>query len=101
MVQKPVDRLKRKIEKENLWLFILSTLKENRKYGNELRQLIKKNFGFLVGLMTSYKVLYLLETGGYVKSKKEGKTIYYEITKKGIKELKEGKKFLGDYSKMI
>jgi DNA-binding PadR family transcriptional regulator len=51
--------------------------------------------------MTSYKVLYLLELGGYVSSKKEGKTVFYKITKKGIKELNEGKKFLNDYSKMI
>ena len=101
MVQKPSERLKRKIEKENLWLFILSTLSEKRRYGNELRELIKKNFGFLTGLMTSYKVLYLLETGGYVISKREGKTVYYEITKKGINELKEGEKILKNYSKMI
>jgi DNA-binding PadR family transcriptional regulator len=51
--------------------------------------------------MTSYKVLYLLETGGYVISKKEGRNVYYEITKKGINELKEGKKFLKNYSEMI
>jgi len=101
MVQRPSERLKRKIEKENLWLFILSALRKERRYGNELRELMKKNFGFLIGLMTSYKVLYLLEMGGYVTSKKEGKTVYYEITKKGINELNAGKRFLKDYSEMI
>jgi len=101
MVQRPSERLKRKIEKENLWLFILSTLQKKRRYGNELRELMKNNFGFLIGLMTSYKVLYLLETGGYVISKKEGKNVYYEITKKGINELKDGKRFLKEYSEMI
>jgi len=101
MFQKPVDRLIKKIEKENLWLFILSILQKNRRYGNELRNLIKKKFGFLTGSMTSYKVLYLLELGGYVTSKKEGKTIYYEITEKGINELKEGKRILKKYNEMI
>jgi len=101
MVQRPVERLRRKIEKENLWLFILSVLQKKRRYGNELREIMKKNFGFLVGLMTSYKVLYLLEVGGYVTSKKEGKNVYYEITKKGTSELEEGKRFLKNYSKMI
>ena len=76
MVQIPSERLKRKIEKENLWLFILSALQKKRRYGNELRELMKNNFGFLIGTMTSYKVLYLLETGGYVISKKEGKNVY-------------------------
>jgi len=101
MVQRPSERLKRKIEKENLWLFILSMLQKKKSYGNELRDILKKNFGFLTGLMTSYKVLYLLEMGGYVISKKEGKTVYYEITKKGINELKEGEKILKNYSKII
>jgi DNA-binding PadR family transcriptional regulator len=101
MVQRPIERLKRKIEKENLWLFILSVLQKNRRYGKELRNIIKKRFGFLTGSMTSYKILYLLEMGGYVISKKEGKTIYYEITKKGIEELEEGKRFLKEYNEMI
>jgi len=101
MFQKPVDRLIKKIEKENLWLFVLSILQKNRRYGNELRNLIKKKFGFLTGSMTSYKVLYLLELGGYVTSKKEGKIIYYEITEKGINELKEGKGILKKYNEMI
>ena len=101
MVQRPAERLKRKIEKENLWLFILSILKKNRRYGNELRDIVRKKFGFLTGSMTSYKILYLLEIGGYVRSNKEGKNIYYEITEKGMKELEDGKKFLRNYSKMI
>jgi DNA-binding PadR family transcriptional regulator len=101
MVQRPIERLKRKIEKENLWLFILSALSKEKRYGNELRKLMKEKFGFLTGLMTSYKVLYLLELGGYVKSKKEGKFIYYEITEKGRKELNEAKKILKEYNEMI
>ena len=101
MVQRPTERLKRKIEKENLWLFILSELSKKKRYGKELRKLIKEKFGFLTGLMSSYKVLYLLELGGYVKSKKEGKIIYYEITEKGKRELKNGKSILKKYIEMI
>ncbi len=101
MVQRPIERLKRKVEKENLWLFILSALSKKRRYGKELRRLIKQKYGFLTGLMTSYKVLYLLEVGGFVKSKKEGKIVFYEITEKGKKELKEAKKIMKNYVKMI
>jgi len=101
MVQRPIERLKRKIEKENLWIFILSALSKKKRYGNELRKLIKGKFGFITGLMTSYKVLYLLESGGYVKSKKEGKFVFYEITEKGKKELNEAKNLLKNYNKVI
>jgi len=101
MVQRPIERLKRKIEKENLWLFILSTLSKEKRYGKELRKIIKDKFGFLTGLMSSYKVLYLLELGNYVKSKKEGKIIYYEITERGKRELKDGKAILKKYIEMI
>ena len=101
MVQRPVERLKRKMEKENLWLFILTLLSKKKRYGKELRKLIEKNFGFLTGMMTAYKVLYLLELDGYVRSKKEGKIVFYEITEKGKKELEHARQILKGYTKMI
>jgi len=100
-MQKPVERLKRKIEKENLWIFILCSLEKNKRYGKELRELIEKRFDFLTGKVTAYKVLYLLERGGYVKSEKIGKKVYYKITKKGREELSEGRKYLKNISKTI
>lgn len=101
MVQLPLNRLKEKIEKENLWLFVLSSLSKKKRYGNELRGIFKEKFGFLTGTMTAYKVLYLLKIGGYVKSEREGKLIYYEITGKGRKELINGRKVLKKYSEII
>jgi len=100
-MQKPVDRLKRKIDKENLWLFILSSLEGKKRYGKELRGLIEKKFDFITGKVTAYKILYLLESGGYVKSKKVGKRVYYEITSSGKRELQEGRKYLKKLSKTI
>jgi len=100
MVQKPTSRLKEKIEKENLWLFILSILTDKKRYGNELRSIIKEKHHFLTGKMTAYKVLYLLKKGGFVKSEKTGKFVYYKITNKGKEELSEGKKLLKEYSKI-
>ncbi len=100
-MERPLERLKRKIEKENLWIFVLSSLEESRKYGYELRKLIRKRFGFLTGNVTAYKVLYLLKIGGYIKSKKSGRHIYYEITLKGKEELKAAKETLKGYLKKI
>ncbi len=96
-MQKPSDRLKRKIERENLWLFIFSFLRKGKKSGTELRTLIQKRFGFLAGTVTAYKVLYLLESSGYVRSEKTGKSVLYSLTKKGLKELTQSKKILKSY----
>ena len=93
-MQRPLDRLKEKVYKGSLWLYILRLLKKERYYGYEIRSEIKTEFGFWVGNVTSYKVLYLLEKGGYVKSEKGGREIYYQLTKKGLEELKAGNKFL-------
>lgn len=98
---RPSERLKEKVEKENLWLFVLSILKGGRMNARDLRGLIKKKFGFVYGNVTAYKVLYLLESGIYVKSEKDGKFVFYEITKKGLAELKEAKRLFKSYSSRI
>ena len=94
MVREPVERLKNKILKENLWIFIFKVLKEKDEYAYELRKKIKKKFGFLAGNVTGYKVLYLLERDEYVKSYFKGRRKYYKLTKKGLGELKKAKTFL-------
>jgi len=98
---RPSERLKEKVEKENLWLFVLSILKKGRMNGRDMRGLVKRKFGFVYGNVTAYKVLYLLESGKYVKSKKEGKFVFYNITEKGLSELKEAKKIFKSYSSTI
>ena len=100
-MQKPLERLKRKIEKENLWLFILSSLKEGKNCGKELKEMIEKRFNFITGRVTAYKVLYLLEKGGYVKSSKSGKRVYYTLTSKGKSELERGKKYINAIGKKL
>jgi PadR family transcriptional regulator PadR len=94
MVREPVERLKEKVLKENLWVFIFKILKEKDEYAYELRKKIKKKFGFLAGNVTGYKVLYLLEKDGYVKSYVKGRRKYYKLTKKGSTQLKKAKNFL-------
>lgn len=97
---RPSERLKEKIEKENLWLFVLSILKDERMNARDLRSVIRKRFGFVYGNVTAYKVLYLMESEKYVKSEKSGKFVFYNITKKGIAELKEAKKLFKSYFSM-
>ena len=86
----PLNRLKYKLTKEVLWIYILKLLKERKMYGYELRRELEKNFGFKPALITSYVVLYKLEKMGYVKSGVIDKRRYYTITHEGIKLLDEG-----------
>ena len=81
MVREPIERLKEKV------------LKEKDEYAYEIRKKIKKEFGFLAGNVTGYKVLYLLEKDGYVKSYMKGRRNYYKLTEKGLKQLEKAKSF--------
>lgn len=94
MVREPIERLKDKILRENLWLFIFKILKEGDSYAYELRRKVKEEFGFWSGSVTGYKVLYLLEKDGYVKSYMKGRRKYYKLTEKGEKQLEKAKLFL-------
>lgn len=98
---RPSKKLKRRIGIESLWLYILSSLSKRPMSGKELKTRIRVKFGFITGTVTAYKVLYLLEKDGYVKSIKEGKFVIYSITKKGKKELLIGKKLLLNYARRL
>jgi DNA-binding PadR family transcriptional regulator len=86
----PTKRLEMKIGIENLWLYILALLKKKERYAYELRHLVEKEYGFLPGEVTAYRVLYSLELGGFVESHVDGSRKYYRITPKGKKELAKG-----------
>jgi len=89
----PSERLKKLNTKENLWIYLLSLLKEREIYGWEIRSLIEKKFNFRPGLITPYRVLYRLEGDGFVKSELKERRRIYKITKKGEEELKKAKNF--------
>ena len=94
MVREPVERLKEKVLKENLWLFLFKVLENKDEYAYNLRKKIKERFGFLAGKVTSYKVLYLLERDGYVESYVKEHRKYYKLTEKGLEQIKKAKEFL-------
>ncbi len=94
----PSQRLRRKLTKENLWLYVLSLLKDRDMYGYELRGSVEERFGFRPGNVTAYRVLYALRRQGLVRTaeKKTGgrKRKYYSITPKGASEMESGKRVL-------
>ena len=97
----PFERLEKSNKIENLWIYILSLLKERVVYGWEIPPLIERKFGFKPGKITPYRVLYRLEQTGFVKSKMEEKRRIYQITEKGRKELKSAREFYQEILKKI
>lgn len=89
-----VDRLRDKIQKENLWFFILVLLSQEERYGFELRRLINERFGFWSGNVTAYRVLYDLEKGKLVRAEVKERRKYYSITGEGRKELEGARSFI-------
>jgi len=93
MQKKPLERLKRKVTVENLWIYILKLLKERSMYAYEIQNRIQEGFGFRPGKITAYVVLYKLEKDGYVKTEWKDKgrqRKYYRITESGRRLLKDG-----------
>jgi len=88
------NRMKEKIQRENLWFFILVLLSESERYGFELRRLINEEFGFWSGNVTAYRVLYDLERSKMVKAEMKDRRKYYRITELGRSELRDGRSFL-------
>jgi DNA-binding PadR family transcriptional regulator len=95
-----LERFQRKLTTENLWIYVLSLLKEKPRYGYEIRSCIKRRFGFNPGKVTSYLVLYRLVQEGYVTLKENRehslgpKRKYYAITENGKKLLAQAEAFL-------
>ncbi len=89
----PLERLYLSNTKENLWLYVLSLLKKGPLYGWEIPKIIEERFGFRPGKITPYRVLYRLESDGFVNSKMKERRRVYQITEKGIKELEKAKDF--------
>jgi len=94
-----VERLKEKVQKENLWFFILLLLSKRARYGYELRKLVNDQFGFWSGNVTAYRVLYSLQSGGMVKSEMRDRRRYYSITDAGKNEVGAATAFLEDLLK--
>jgi len=100
-----LQRLRREYTLGCLWTFILSLLAKRRRYAYTLRAEIAREFGFTPGLITVYKVLYLLQGRGYLTI--ESKTIagrerkYYTITRKGRALLRAGLREIARITRML
>lgn len=100
-----LERLKRKLTTENLWIHILSALKKRDMYGYEIANMLRKEMKIKAAVITVYTVLYKMEREGLIMRKSGGglnlRKIYYGITDKGIGTLNEGIIFLKDLLSVV
>ncbi len=90
----PIKRLRNLLTSGNLWLYILSLIRINKKiYAYKLDEEIEKEYLFKPNKVMIYVVLYKLENEKLIKSEFEGRRKYYTITKKGIEALEFAKEY--------
>jgi len=101
------QRLVTKLTKENLWLYILSLLREGPLYGYEVRDSIREKFGFNPSRVTCYAVLLRLRQAGYLvmeRTERGGEgppRKYYKITAKGSEMLDKAKHYLNELGQTL
>lgn len=99
---KPVKRLKHLLTLGNLWLYVLSLIKKNKKiYAYTLPEEIEQKFFFKPNKVMIYIVLYKLEDEKLIASKFEERRKYYTLTKKGQETLDFAKKYFDILSKNL
>jgi len=97
-----MKRLRASLTTGNLWLHILSMLKQKKRlYAYALGSEMQRNSGFSQGFLMNYLILYKLEAEGLIASKFEGRRKYYSLTGKGKKELASAKKYLSSLSSRL
>ncbi|MHC1592212.1 MAG: PadR family transcriptional regulator [Candidatus Helarchaeales archaeon] len=99
-----LDRLVKKITKENLWIYILRLLQDKPHYGYEIRKNIKEKFGFSPATVSGYVILYKMKNDHLIEevkvedeeAKESGKPnrTYYAITELGKQSMRNAKEYL-------
>ena len=97
----PLKRLRELNTRECLWVYILRLLSEEPMHAYAIRERIRERFGFRPGTVTAYKVLYLLNRGGLVSKRAEGRQKVYTITSRGTRALKDAVDFYTERAKVL
>ncbi len=91
---KALLRLERKMTTENLWLYIVSILKDNPTYAYNIRVRIAEKYGFKPPTMTVYTVLYRLIREGLIEPVDYNGMKVYRVTEKGLAIYEQAVKYL-------
>jgi len=98
---KALKRLKEKLTKENLWLYIIKELSQKPMYAYQVKVALREKYGIRVATVTVYTVLYRMEREGLIVKSKVNEDKVYMPTEKGLDQLKKGLAFLEELIKRL
>jgi len=93
-----LERLRRKLTVENLWMYVIAVLAEKPTYPYDVRRRIEERFSFKPATITVYTVMYRMEREGLIAKRSDGT---YEVTEKGLATLREAIVLLQDTARML
>jgi len=88
-----LKRLKDKLTKENLWLYIVKELAEKPMYAYKVKVVLREKYNINVAAVTVYTVLYRMEREGLIMKVKEDDTTY-RATERGLEQLNKALAFM-------
>jgi DNA-binding PadR family transcriptional regulator len=88
-----LKRLKDKLTKENLWLYIVKELAEEPMYAYKVKVVLREKYNINVATVTVYTVLYRMEREGLI-TKVEGDNTMYRVTERGLEQLNRAIEFM-------
>ncbi|MCC6042798.1 MAG: PadR family transcriptional regulator [Candidatus Verstraetearchaeota archaeon] len=88
-----LKRLKDKLTKENLWLYIVKELAEEPMYAYKVKVVLREKYNINVATVTVYTVLYRMEREGLI-TKVKGDNTMYRVTERGLEQLNKAIEFM-------
>ncbi|MEM0317957.1 MAG: PadR family transcriptional regulator [Candidatus Nezhaarchaeales archaeon] len=97
---KALKRLKDKLTKENLWIYIVKELAQEPTYAYKVKVLLREKYNINVATVTVYAVLYRMEREGLI-TRIKGDDKVYKVTEKGLEQLNKALTFLKNITRML
>lgn len=92
---KAVERLRRKITVENLWMYVIRILEKHGPLkAYEIKKKLEEEYGIKPATITAYVVVYKMRREGLLETVAVGGDTLYKPTEKGLRALEEAKKIL-------
>jgi DNA-binding PadR family transcriptional regulator len=89
-----LEHLRNSLTRDNLWIYILSTLETGPASPGEIRKKVLARYGFSPAPITFYSVLYKLSKEGLVQRKSDEFRSAYDVTASGRSELAKARELL-------
>jgi PadR family transcriptional regulator len=95
------EHLRESLTRNNLWLYVLSTLEEGPASPGEIKKKVQARYDFSPAAITFYSVLYKLRKEGLVQRKSDEFRSAYDVTAAGRAQLAKAGELLEQVRKNV